>query len=45
MRLTSVGPDRTPVFWADHSFIFLIRHVKSAGILFLGRVENPTLKK
>jgi len=41
MRLTSIGPDRTPVFRADHPFIFMIRDVKSGSILFLGRVLNP----
>jgi len=41
MKLTSLGPDRTPVFRADHPFIFTIRDAKSGSILFLGRVENP----
>ncbi len=41
MRLTSVGPVRTPVFRADHPFIFLIRDTTSDSILFLGRVMNP----
>jgi serpin B len=45
MKLTSIGPDRTPVFRADHPFVFMIRDVKSGSILFLGRVENPTLRK
>jgi len=30
-----------PVFRADHPFIFLIRHVPSGAILFLGRLANP----
>ncbi len=41
MKMTSIGPDRTPVFRADHPFIFLIRDNKSGSILFLGRVMNP----
>ena len=41
MRLTSIGPDRTPIFRADHPFIFMIRDTVSGGILFLGRVMNP----
>jgi serpin B len=34
-------PPRIPVFRADHPFIFLIRHVESGTVLFLGRVMNP----
>ena len=36
-------PDRslTPVFYADHPFVFLIRHRPSQSILFLGRVVDP----
>jgi serpin B len=44
MRLTSVGPDRTPVFRADHPFVFLIRDRESGTILFLGRVVNPLVQ-
>lgn len=44
MRLTSMGPDRTPVFRADHPFIFMIRDNTSGSILFLGRVMNPQTK-
>jgi serpin B len=32
----------TPVFRADHPFIFLIRHAPTRTILFLGRVVQPT---
>jgi serpin B len=39
--ITSVGPDTTPVFRADHPFLFLIRDKKTDSILFLGRVMNP----
>jgi len=43
MKLTAIGPDRTPVFRADHPFLFMIRDVKSGSILFLGRVEDPRI--
>jgi serpin B len=41
MKLTSIGPERTPVFRADHPFILMIRDNTSGSILFLGRVANP----
>jgi len=41
MRVTSIGPDETPVFRADHPFLFLIRDTKTGSLLFLGRVMNP----
>jgi serpin B len=41
MRLTSVGPTQTPVFRADHPFLFLIRDNHSGSILFIGRLMNP----
>jgi serpin B len=41
MKLTSAGPEMTPIFRADHPFVFLIRDKASGSILFLGRVMNP----
>lgn len=39
MRLTAVR--RTPVFRADHPFVFMIKDNRSGSILFMGRVTNP----
>jgi serpin B len=41
MKLTSAGPTQTPVFRADHPFLFVIRDNHSGSILFIGRVMNP----
>ena len=41
MKVLSAGPNQTPVFRADHPFLFLIRDKTSGSILFLGRVMNP----
>ncbi len=41
MKLTAVGPSQTPVFRADHPFVFLIRDNQTGNILFIGRVTNP----
>ncbi len=39
----AVQPPRPPpVFRADHPFIFLIRDTRSASMLFLGRLAEPT---
>jgi len=41
VKATSMGPRQTPVFMADHPFLFLIRNNQSGSILFIGRVVNP----
>jgi serpin B len=41
MSKTSIGPEETAVFRADHPFLFLIRDNSSGSILFIGRVMNP----
>lgn len=38
--VTSVDP--TPVFRADHPFLYVVRHRPTGTILFIGRVEDPT---
>jgi serpin B len=37
----AVGKGVTPVFRADHPFVFLITEKDSGAILFMGRVVNP----
>jgi serpin B len=42
-RATAMHFEPPPViFRADHPFLFLIRETKSGGILFLGRLNDPT---
>jgi serpin B len=36
------GMDYTPVFYADHPFIFMIMDTESGNILFMGRVTDPS---
>ena len=39
MRTMSAG--RSPVFCADHPFLFLIRHNRTGSLLFMGRIADP----
>lgn len=39
--LTSARPDATPVFRADHPFVFLIVDKETDIVLFVGRVVDP----
>jgi len=43
MRLKSGAPKPLPVFRADHAFVYVIRHVPSNCIVFLGRMAKPQL--
>jgi serpin B len=42
MQSSTIMPRPTPIFKADHPFIFVIQEKETGDILFLGRVTNPT---
>ncbi len=45
MSIKGMAPSRpSPEFKADHPFLFVLRHVKSGAILFMGRVSDPSAK-
>jgi len=41
MRAGSAMPRPTPVFRADHPFVFMIHDAKTGQILFMGRLADP----
>ena len=41
MKLLSTMPAPTPVFRADHPFVFVIRDNNTGSVLFVGRVVSP----
>ena len=41
MPTMAYGAPRTPVFDADHPFVFLIQDIETGNILFIGRVSDP----
>ena len=45
MREGTMAPPKSPSeFKADHPFLFVLRHVSSGAILFMGRVSDPAAK-
>ena len=41
MRATAAPVGEPPMFRADHPFLFLIRHIPTGAVLFVGRYEKP----
>jgi serpin B len=39
--VTSIGPDQTVTFKADHPFLYVIREIETNSIIFMGRVSDP----
>jgi len=42
MPTMAYGAPKTPVFDADHPFVFLIQDIETGNILFIGRVSDPS---
>jgi serpin B len=42
VAVKATAAEITPVFRADHPFVFLIRDKRSESVLFMGRLVNPT---
>jgi serpin B len=42
MKTSAMGAPRTPVFYADHPFVFLIQDIETGNILFMGMVSDPS---
>jgi serpin B len=44
MQLKSAMPESVPVFRADRPFLFMIREKNTGKILFIGRLNDPSVK-
>ena len=42
MVMGTKNGDRSPVFMADHPFLFLIRDTQTGSVLFMGRLVDPS---
>jgi serpin B len=45
MQLKSAMPEPVPVFRADRPFLFMIREKSTGKILFIGRLNDPSIKE
>ena len=44
-EIADEGPYDPPSFLADRPFVYIIRDDRSGTILFMGKVEDPTVEK